>query len=150
MKKYLIIVFFLFTLQFTFGQTRSKDTENRGLSDLEQTVRNPKIKEFSEYKIGDIVELSYYDAIDPRNQETKSLDGKCHATGTIENLNPKTLELKVKLENGCGPNGIVILRHDTPKKVDGGLQEVEKVRFEIMKEGETKWTSYNLWQVVEK
>ena len=151
MKKNLVLTFLLFIFQFTYGQTtRNNGDESHILANLEHPGATTEInEEFSKYKTGDVVKLSYSDVIGSENQELE-LVGKCYATGIIEDLNPEKLELKVRLMNSCDARGTVIFRHDASKKVDGEFQEVKKARFDIMKEGETKWTSYYLWKIFEK
>ncbi|REG83475.1 DUF6794 domain-containing protein [Winogradskyella sediminis] len=117
-------------------------------SERKETER--KKQEFSKYKIGDLVEFSYdYDFVSKR-QEKKWMDDKCYATAIIKDLNPEEFELKVKLKKSCDRKGIVILKYDVYDKVDGEFQKIEKDKTEIMKKGETRWSFYNLWSIVEK
>lgn len=117
-------------------------------SERKETER--KKQEFSKYKIGDLLEFSYdYDFVTKR-QEKKWMDDKCYATAIIKDLNPEKFELKVKLKKSCDRKGIVILKYDVYDKVDGKFQKIEKDKTEIMKKGETRWSFYNLWSIVEK
>ena len=83
-------------------------------------------------------------------QDCQWLDDKCNATGIIKDLNPEKFEIRVKLKKSCDPKGIVILRYDVYDKVEGELQKVEENKINILKKGETQWTSYDLWSIVEK
>jgi len=117
-------------------------------SERKETER--KNKEFSEYKIGDIVEFSYdYDFVS-KKQEEKWMDDKCYATAIIQDLNSEKLELKVKLKKSCDRKGIVILKYDVWEEIDDKYIKTVEDKIEIMKKGETRWSSYDLWDIVEK
>ncbi|WP_458626462.1 DUF6794 domain-containing protein [Winogradskyella sp. PC D3.3] len=108
-----------------------------------------KKEEFSEFKIGDIVEFLYdYDFISKR-QERKYMNDKCFATGKVIELNKEKFELKIKLIKSCDRKGIIVLEYDVWDKVDGEHIKIEEDKIEIMKKGETRWTSYNLWETAE-
>ncbi|QIE58693.1 hypothetical protein G5B37_03685 [Rasiella rasia] len=117
-------------------------------SERKETER--KNKEFSEYKIGDIVEFTFdYDFVS-KKQEEKWMDDKCYATAIIQDLNSEKLELKIKLKKSCDPKGIVILKYDVWEEIDGKYEKTAEDKIEIMKKGETRWSSYELWDIVEK
>lgn len=117
-------------------------------SERKETER--KNKEFSEYKIGDIVEFTFdYDFIS-KKQEEKWMDDKCYATAIIQDLNSEKLELKIKLKKSCDRKGIVILKYDVWEEIDGKYEKTVEDKVEIMKKGETRWSSYELWNIVEK
>ncbi|MCH8535810.1 MAG: hypothetical protein LAT51_12125 [Flavobacteriaceae bacterium] len=117
-------------------------------SERKQTER--KKKEFNEFKIGDIVEFSYdYDFVSER-QEKKWRDDKCYATGTIQDLNSDKLEIKVKLTKSCDRKGIIILKYYVWEEINGAYEKTIEDQIEIMKKGETRWSSYDLWDIVEK
>lgn len=117
-------------------------------SERKETER--KNEEFNEYKIGDIVEFTYnYDFVS-KKQEKKWMDDKCYATGIIQDLNSEKLELKVKLIKSCDRNGIVILKYDVWDEINGKYEKTVEDKIEIMKKGETRWSSYDLWDIVEK
>ena len=117
-------------------------------SERKETER--KNKEFSEYKIGDIVEFTFdYDFVS-KKQEEKWMDDKCYATAIIQDLNSEKLELKIKLKKSCDRKGIVILKYDVWEEIDGKYEKTVEDKIEIMKKGETRWSSYELWDIVEK
>jgi len=119
-------------------------------AEVERKETEKKQLEFNEFKIGDAVEFSYnYDFVSKR-QEEKWFNDKCNATGIIKDLNPEKFEIRVKLKKSCDRKGIVILRYDVYDKVDGEFQKVEENKINILKKGETQWTSYDLWSIVEK
>jgi hypothetical protein len=117
-------------------------------SERKETER--KNKEFSEYKIGDIVEFTFdYDFIS-KKQEEKWMDDKCYATAIIQDLNSEKSELKIKLKKSCDRKGIVILKYDVWEEIDGKYEKTAEDKIQIMKKGETRWSSYELWDIVEK
>lgn len=119
-------------------------------SESERKETGRKRKKFGEYKVGDIVEFTYdYDFVS-KKQEQKWMDNKCYAIGIIQELNSEKLELKIKLKKSCDRKGIVILKYDVWKKLNGKYKKTEKDKIEIMKKGETRWSSYDLWDIVEK
>lgn len=108
-----------------------------------------KKEEFSEFKIGDIVEFLYeYDFVSKR-QEKKYMNDKCFATGKVIDLNKEKFELKIKLIKSCDKKGIIVLEYDVWDKVDGKYKKIEEDKTEFMKKGETRWTSYSLWETAE-
>lgn len=116
-------------------------------SERKETER--KKEEFNEYKVGNLVEFSYdYDFVS-KKQEEKWENDKCFASGIVLELDSLELKIKVKLKRSCDKNGIVILKSDIYIEVDGKWIIEEKDKIEIMKKGETRWTSYELWNVVE-
>lgn len=118
-------------------------------AESEKKQKEKQKEEFSEFKIGDKVEFSYdYDFVS-KKQEKKWMDDKCYATGIIIGLNKEKLEIQVKLKKSCDRKGIIILKYDIWDKIDGEYQKIEEDKIEIMKKGETRWTSYELWDVVE-
>lgn len=113
-------------------------------AESERKKSEQKNKEFSEFKIGDTVEFLYnYDFIS-KLQEEKYMNDKCFATGKIIDLNKEKSELKIKLIQSCDRKGIIVLEYYVWDKVNG-----EENKIEIMKKGETRWTSYDLWETVE-
>jgi len=117
-------------------------------SEREETER--KNKEFSEYRVGDVVEFLYDYNFVSKKQEKKWMNDKCHATGIIKKLNSEKLELKVKLKKSCDRKGIVISKYDVWEEIKGKIEKTEGDKIEIMKKGDTRWSSYELWQIVEK
>lgn len=118
-------------------------------AESEKKQKERQKEEFSEFKIGDKVEFTYdYDFVS-KKQEKKYMDDKCYATGIIIGLNKEKLEVQVKLKKSCDRKGIIILKYDVWDKIDGEYQKIEEDKIEIMKKGETRWTSYELWDVVE-
>lgn len=116
-------------------------------SERKKTER--KKEEFSEFKIGDTVEFLYnYDFISKR-QEKKYMNDKCFATGKVIDLNKEKFELKVKLIKSCDKKGIIVLEYDVWDKINGEYEKIEEDKIEIMKKGETRWTSYDLWETSE-
>jgi len=104
-------------------------------SELKESQR--KKEEFNAFKIGDKIEFSYeYDFISKR-QEKKYMNDKCIASGIVIDLNKEKFEIKVKLEKSCDRKGIIIIDYEIWDEV------------ELMKKGESRWTSYELWEVVE-
>lgn len=119
-------------------------------AESERIETERKIKEFSEYKVGDVVIFSYgYDFVS-KKQEKKWMNDKCYATGIIQELNSEKLELKVKLKKSCDRKGIVILKYDVWEEKNGKIEKTEKDKIEIIKKGDTRWTSYELWDILEK
>ena len=76
------------------------------------------------------------------------MDDKCYATGIIVGLNIEKFEVQVKLKKSCDPKGIIISKYDVWDKINGEYQKIEDDKIEIMRKGETRWTSYELWDVV--
>ena len=118
-------------------------------AESEQKETERKKGEFSEFKIGDIVEFSYDYNFVSKKQEEKWDNDKCFAKGIVLELDSSELKLKIKLKKSCDRKGIVILKSDIYNEIDGKWVLVEKDKIEIMKKGETRWTSYELWDVVE-
>ena len=118
-------------------------------AESEKKQKERQNEEFSEFKIGDKVEFSYdYDFVS-KKQEKKWMDDKCYATGIIVGLNTEELEVQVKLKKSCDPKGIIISKYDVWEEIDGKYQKIEEDKIKIMKKGETHWTSYELWDIVE-
>ncbi|WP_301162015.1 DUF6794 domain-containing protein [uncultured Winogradskyella sp.] len=108
-----------------------------------------KEKEFSEFKIGDKIEFLYeYDFIS-KGQERKYMNDKCFVTAIVIDLNKEKFELKVKLLKSCDKRGIIISEYDVWDEMDGKLVKTEEDKIEVMKKGETRWTSYDLWETSE-
>ncbi|WP_400080297.1 DUF6794 domain-containing protein [Winogradskyella sp. R77965] len=118
-------------------------------AESERKENERKKEEFSEFKIGDIVEFLYDYNFVSKRQEKKYMDDKCLATGKVNDLNKEKFELKIKLIKSCDRKGIIVLEYDVWDKVDGEYKKIEEDKIEIMKKGETRWTSYNLWEIVE-
>lgn len=118
-------------------------------AESERKQKEKQKREFSEFKIGNKVEFLYdYDFVSNK-QEKKWMDDKCYAEGIIVGLNEEKLEIQVKLKKSCDRKGIIVLKYDVWDKIDGEYQKIEEDKIEIMKKGETRWTSYELWDVVE-
>ena len=118
-------------------------------AESERKQKERQKEEFKEFKIGDKVEFSYdYDFVS-KKQEKKWFDDKCFATGIILNLNAEKLEVQVKLKKSCDRKGIIISKYDVYEKIDGKLKKIKEDVIEIMKTGETRWTSYELWDTIE-
>tara|TARA_R110001606_G_C15222394_1_gene634189 strand:- start:56 stop:802 length:747 start_codon:yes stop_codon:yes gene_type:complete len=118
-------------------------------TESERKENERKKEEFSEFKIGGIVEFLYeYDFVSKR-QEKKYMNDKCFATGKVIDLNKEKFELKIKLIKSCDKKGIIVLEYDVWDKVDGEYKKIEEDKIEIMKKGETRWTSYSLWETSE-
>ncbi|MBQ4804539.1 hypothetical protein J8L88_16885 [Aquimarina sp. MMG015] len=119
-------------------------------AESERKETESKIEEFSEFEIGNIVEFLYdYDFIS-KKQEKKYEEDKCIAHGIVTELNKEKFEIKVKLKESCDKQGIIILEYDVWDQINGEYQKIEEDKIEIMKKGENKWCSYELWEVVEK
>jgi hypothetical protein len=119
-------------------------------AESERKANERKKEEFSEYKIGDIVEFTFdYDFVS-KKQEEKWMDDKCYATAIIQDFNSEKLELKIKLKKSCDRKGIIILKYDVWEEIDGKYEKTVEDKIEIMKKGETRWSSYELWDIVEK
>lgn len=118
-------------------------------AESEQKETERKKEEFSEFKIGDVVEFSYdYDFVSKRQEEKWDKD-KCFAKGIVLELDSKEFQLKIKLKKSCDRKGIIILKYDVWETIDGKSKKVEEDKIEIMKKGEIRWTSYDLWETVE-
>lgn len=118
-------------------------------AESERKEEERKKQEFSEFKIGDKVDFLYdYDFISKR-QEKKYMDDKCFASGTVIDLSKEKFELKIKLKKSCDRKGIIVLEYDVWDKIDGEYKKIEENKIKIMKKGETRWTSYNLWELAE-
>ncbi len=114
-------------------------------TEIEQQEKERRQKEFSEFKVGDKVEFSYdYDFVSEK-QEKKWMNDKCYASGVIIGLNAEKLKLQVKLKKSCDRKGIIILKYDVWNKIEEEYQKIEEDKIEIMKKGEIRWTSYELW-----
>lgn len=86
-------------------------------SERKETER--KKEEFSEFKVGDIVEFSYdYDFVS-KKQEDKWDNDKCIAKGIVLQLDSTELRLKIKLKKSCDRKGIIILKSDIYNEIDG-------------------------------
>lgn len=118
--------------------------------ELKKKQKERQENEFNEFRVGDKVEFSYeYDFIS-EEQEEKWLNNKCYATGIIIALNPEKLELRVKLKKSCDRKGIIILKYDFWDTIDGEYLKIEEDKIEIMKKGDIRWTSYELWNTIER
>ncbi|TMU50997.1 hypothetical protein FGG15_17390 [Flagellimonas algicola] len=105
--------------------------------------------EFSKFKVGDTVEFQYNYDFTSKNQEKGFMDNECLARGVIKVINPEKFELKVKLLESCGIKGIIIMESDVYTEINGEWKKTEENKIEIMKKGETRWTYYDLWEIVE-
>lgn len=102
-------------------------------AESERKENERKKEEFSEFKIGDIVEFLYeYDFVSKR-QEKKHMNDKCFATGKVIDLNKEKFELKIKLIKSCDKKEIIVLKYDVWDKVDGEYKKIEEDKMEIMK-----------------
>ncbi|WP_299764802.1 DUF6794 domain-containing protein [uncultured Dokdonia sp.] len=109
-----------------------------------------KKDEFNKFKIGDKVEFSYkYDYVSKR-QKKRWWDDKCIATAVIEELNADKFELKIRLLESCDRKGIIVLKYDVWEEINGEYEKTIEDKIEIMKKGETRWSSYYLWDIMEK
>jgi hypothetical protein len=118
-------------------------------AESERIQKERQKEEFGEFKIGDKVEFLYdYDFVS-KKQEKKWMDDKCYATGIVVGLNEEKLEVQVKLKKSCDRKGIIISKYDVWDKIDGKYEKIEEDKIDIMKKGETRWTSYELWDVME-
>ena len=108
-----------------------------------------QLKKFGEFDIGDKVEFLYtYDFVSKR-QEEKYMEDKCLARGVVVDMNKEKLELKVKLKKSCDRKGIIIEKYDVWSEIDGENKKVKEGVIEIMKRGETRWTPFDLWEVLD-
>jgi hypothetical protein len=108
-----------------------------------------KEKDFNEFKIGDKIEFLYeYDFIS-KGQERKYMNDKCFVTAIVIDLNKEKFELKIKLQKSCDKKGIIISKYDVWDEIDGKLVKIKEDKIEVMKIGETRWTSYDLWETAE-
>lgn len=115
----------------------------------EQNEIKRKKEELGEFKVGDTIEFSYnYDFVS-KKQEKKWLDDICLAKGIVSEKDTVDFKLKVKLIESCDKKGIIILRSYVFKETNTKEIIKKKVETEIMKEGDTKWTSYDLWYLIE-
>jgi len=118
-------------------------------AESERKKNERKKEEFSEFKIGDTVEFLYNNDFISKRQEKKYMNDKCFATGKIIDLNKEKFELKIKLIQSCDRKGIIISEYDVWDKIDGKLEKIEENKIEVLKKGETRWTSYELWETTE-
>jgi ribosomal protein L21E len=124
------------------SEQRKKEREKR--------ERLRQEEEFREYKVGDIVEFGYDDGFISKRQEKKWYDYKCIAFGIIKDLNPKTLEIKVKLKKSCDRRGIIIAKYDILIEGKGKHKRIRKDYTKVMRRGQSKWTFYDLWEIIEE
>jgi hypothetical protein len=119
-------------------------------AESERKESKRKKEEFSEFKIGDKVEFSYEYDYTSKSQEKKWWDDKCIATAVIEELNADKFELKIRLLESCDRKGIIVLKYDVWEEIDGKYEKTADDKIEIMKKGETRWSSYDLWDIMEQ
>ncbi len=118
-------------------------------AELEQKQKERRQKYFSEFKIGNTVEFLYEHDFISKRQERKYMNDKCFATATVMDLNEEKLQLKIKLLKSCDNKGIIISKYKIGEIIDGKLETKGEYEHKLMKKGEIRWTSYELWETTE-
>lgn len=125
------------------------DSYKKYWKDSEKEHIQQKKEEFSEYKIGDIVNFTYPEGYVSQNQEDFYDDDICIATGEITDLNEKDFFIKVKLIESCDKKGIIYYDNEDVLIYNKKTEQMERPKKRIIKRlkvGKEMWFEYDDWE----
>ncbi len=112
---------------------------------------NRKQKEFSEYKVGDILEFNYNKGYISKEQEEKYDDDSCIAKGIVIERNEKDFLIKVKIIETCDKKGIIYFDNDGQRIYDPKTKRWSNPPKRIIKKvkkNKEQWFEYKDWETL--